>query len=145
MTEAGDAKPVANPGDEFDLPLGTLLKSMVGGGVSLPWKLALAGVIGLSLLFTRVTLGADGSLAHAHYIVGSLVLTVAAIAAADVARPARAFNALLGVGLMVVPFLFGGDTVTAAVTAGLGLALVWLSVRRGPIPERYGAWNRLLI
>ena len=145
MTEAGDAKPVANPGDEFDLPLGTLLKSMVGGGVSLPRKLALAGVIGLSLLFTRVTLGADGSLAHAHHIIGSLVLTVVSIAAADVARPARVLNALLGVGLMVAPFVWGGDTVTAAVTAGLGLALVLLSVRRGPIQERYGNWNRWLV
>ena len=143
MPAPGDEVP--DPDDEFDRPLGAVFKRVVGGGVSLPWNLALAGLIGLSLLFTRVTLGADGSLAHAHHIIGSLVLTVAAIAAADVARPARAFNALLGVGLMVVPFLFGGDTVTAAVTAGLGLALVWLSVRRGPIPERYGAWNRLLI
>ncbi len=145
LTAAGAAKPVADPDDEFDLPLGTVLKRMVGGGVSLPWNLALAGVIGLSLLFTRVTLGADGSLAHAHHIIGSLVLTVVSIAAADVARPARVLNALLGVGLMVAPFLFDGDTVTAAVTAGLGLALVLLSIRRGPIQERYGNWNRWLV
>lgn len=132
-------------GDEFDQPLGVVLKSIVGGGVSLPWNLALSGLIGLSLLFTRVTLGAQGSLADTHHIIGCAVLTVVAIAAADVARPARALNALLGVGLMFVPLLFGSDRLQVAATLGLGIALVLLSVRRGPILERYGAWNRLLV
>ncbi len=131
--------------DEFDQPLGVVLKRIVGGGVSLPWNLALAGLIGLSLLFTRVTLGAEGSLADAHHIIGCAVLTVVAVAAADVARPARALNALLGVGLMFVPLIFDADKLQFAVTLGLGIALVLLSVRRGPILERYGAWNRLLV
>ena len=143
---AADEKRVSSDdGDEFDRPLGVVLKAIVGGGVSLPWNLALAGLIGLSLLFTRVTLGAEGSLADAHHIIGCAVLTVVAIAAADVARPARALNVLLGVGLMFVPFLFDGDKLQFAVTLGLGFALVLLSVRRGPILERYGAWDRLLV
>ena len=131
--------------DEFDRPLGVVLKSVVGGGVSLPWNLALAGLIGLSLLFTRVTLGAEGSLADAHHIIGCAVLTVVAIAAADVARPVRALNAVLGVGLMFMPLLLDADTLQLAMTVGLGTALVLLSVRRGPILERYGAWDRLLV
>ncbi len=131
--------------DEFDRPLGVVLKSMLGGGVSLPWNLALAGAIGLSLLFTRVTLGADGGMADAHHIIGCLVLTVCAVAAADVARPAQALNAVLGIGLVLVPFVFGGDMMTTAVTVGLGLALALLSVRRGPIKEDYGNWNRWLL
>jgi hypothetical protein len=131
--------------DEFDRPLGVVLESMFGGGVSLPWNLAVAGLIGLSLLFTRVTLGAEGGLADAHHIIGCAVLAVVAIAAADVARPARALNALLGVGLMFVALLFDGDKLQFAVTLVLGVALVLLSVRRGPILERYGAWNRLLV
>jgi hypothetical protein len=139
------AKPRPEPDDEFDRPLGEVLRHTVRGGVSLPWNLALAGMIGLSLLFTRVTLGAEGSLAHAHHVIGSLVLTVVSIAAADVARPARVLNAVFGVALMLVPFLFDGGAVAAAVTVGLGLALVLLSVCRGPIQERYGRWSRLLV
>ena len=131
--------------DEFDQPLGVVLKSIVGGGVGLPWNLALAGLIGLSLLFTRVTLGAEGSLANAHHIIGCAVLTVVAIAAADVARPARALNAVLGVGLMFLPLLLDTDKLQGAVTLGFGFALVLLSVRRGLILERYGTWNRLLV
>ena len=145
LSVTDDARPLQDPEDEFDRPPGTVLRAMVGGGVSLPWNLALAGVIGLWLLFTRVTLGVDGSLADAHHIIGSLVLTVVSIAAADVARPVRALNALLGVGLMGMPFLFDGDSVAAAATIGTGLALVLLSVRRGPIQERYGNWNRWLV
>ena len=73
------------------------------------------------------------------------MLTVVAIAAADVARPARALNALRGVALMFAPLLFDSDKLQSAVTLGLGIALLLLSVRRGPILERYGAWHRLLV
>lgn len=145
MPAANDKRVNSDDSDEFDRPLGVVLKSVVGGGVSLPWNLALAGLIGLSLLFTRVTLGAEGSLADAHHIIGCAVLTVVAIAAADVARPARALNAVLGVGLMFMPWLCDGDKLQFAVALGLGMALVLLSVRRGPILERYGDWNRLLV
>ena len=54
-------------------------------------------------------------------------------------------NGVLGVALLLAPFFFAGDTVTAFVTIGLGLALVLLSLRRGPIQERYGNWSRLLV
>jgi nucleoside-diphosphate-sugar epimerase len=145
LTAANEKRDHSDDGDEFDQPLGVVLKSIVGGGVSLPWNLALAGLIGLSLLFTRVTLGAEGSLADAHHIIGCAVLTVVAIAAADVARPARALNVLLGVGLMFVPLLLDADKLQFSMTLSLGIALVLLSVRRGPILERYGAWNRLLV
>ena len=137
--------PADDAGDEFARPTGVVLSSMLRGGVSLPWNLAFAGLIGLSLLFTRVTLGVEGGMADAHHIIGSLVLTVVSIAAADVARPVRALNALLGVCLMTTPFIFDGDRLTTAVTIGAGLALVLFSIRRGPIQERYGNWNRLLV
>jgi hypothetical protein len=78
-------------------------------------------------------------------MIGCAVLTVVAIAAADVARPVRALNALLGVGLMFMPLLLDADKLQFAMTLSLGIALVLLSVRRGPILERYGAWNRLLV
>jgi hypothetical protein len=149
MPLPGDASAVpadaAHDSDEFGRPLRQVLKSMFGGGVSLPWNLGLAGLIGLSLLFTRVTMGADGALADAYHVIGCLVLTVVSIAAADVARPARALNAILGIGLMLVPFFLNGDPMAAAITTAMGFALVLLSIRSGPITERYGSWNRLLV
>ena len=131
--------------DEFDQSPAGVIKHMLGGGVSLPWNLALAALIGVSLLFTRMTLGADGSLANAHHVVGSLVLTVVSIAAAEVARPVRYLNIPLAAALMAASFMFGADMVTTAVGLILGTALVALSIRRGPVRERYGNWNRWIV
>ena len=142
MPKTQNVEPIA---DEFDQSPGAVIKHMVGGGVSLPWNLALAAFIGLSLLFTRITLGADGSLANAHHVIGSLVLTVVSIAAADVARPVRYLNILLAAALMAAPFMFDASMVTTGVSLVLGAGLVVLSFRRGPIRERYGNWNRLII
>jgi nucleoside-diphosphate-sugar epimerase len=139
------AVPVEDVGDEFNRPLGVVLTGMLGGGVSLPWNLGLAGLIGLSLLFTRVTLGAEGAMADTQHVIGCLVLTVCAIAAAEMARPARWLNGLLGVGLLLTPLVVEADKTTAAVSVGLGLALMLLSIRRGPIKEHYGLWNRWLV
>ena len=135
----------AQNADEFDQSPGIVIKNMIGGGVSLPWNLALSALIGLSLLFTRVTLGADGNMAHAHHVIGSLVLTVVSMAAAEVARPVRYLNMVLGVALMAAPFMFAGDMMTTIVSVVMGAGLIALSVRRGPILERYGNWDRVII
>ena len=92
-----------------------------------------------------MTLGAEGSLANAHHVIGSLVLTVVSIAAAEVARPVRYLNVPLGAVLMAAPFMFGAGMISTVVSTVLGAALVVLSIRRGAIQERYGNWNRLII
>ena len=130
--------------DEFDQPVTAVLKSMVGGGVSLPWNLALCALIGLFLLFTRVTFGVEGNLAHAHHVIGSLAMTVVSVAAAEVARAVRFLNAIFGLMLMASPFVYAGSTAATAVSLALGAALVVLSWPRGKIKERYGSWDGLI-
>jgi hypothetical protein len=92
-----------------------------------------------------VLLGVEGSLANAHHLLGALVLTVTSIAAADVARPARYLNVLLGLALVAVPFVYDADVETTGFTVAAGVAIAALSVRRGAIRGRYGAWSRLLV
>ncbi|OQW87437.1 MAG: DNA polymerase III subunit epsilon [Rhodoferax ferrireducens] len=130
--------------DEFNQPPGAVLRNMLAGGVSLPWNLGLAALIGLALLFTRLWPGVEGNLAHAHHVIGSLVLTVVSIAAAEVARPARWLMVPLAAGLVAAPFVYTGDTPAMLVSLGTGAALIVLSVRRGEIQERYGAWDRVI-
>lgn len=127
--------------DEFDRSPGGVLKSIIGGGVSLPWGLALSALIGLFLLFTRLTLGAEGNMANADHVIGALVLTVVSIAAAEVARPARYLNVLLGCALFITPFVFEASLVGTLASIAAGAALILLSVRRTSISERYGNWN----
>ena len=131
--------------DEFDQSPGAVFKAAISGGVSLPWNLALAALIGLSLLFTRITLGVDCNMAHAHHVIGSLVLTVVSIAAAEVARPVRYLNMVLGAALMAAPFMFTAGITATIASVVLGIGLIALSLRRGLIRERYGNWDRLII
>ncbi len=131
--------------DEFDQPAGTVFKAALTGGVSLPWNLALAALIGLFLMFTRVILDVEGNMAHAHHIIGSLVLTVVSIAAAEVARPVRYLNVVLGATLMAVPFMIAANASTTIVSVGLGIALIALNIRRGAINEHYGSWDSKII
>jgi hypothetical protein len=130
--------------DEFDQPPGAVLRNMMAGGVNLPWNLGLAALIGLALLFTRLWPGVEGNLAHAHHLIGSLVLTVVSISAAEVARPARWLILPLGAGLMASPFMFAGDTTALLVSVVAGAALMALSTRRGAVYERYGSWDRVI-
>ena len=83
-------------------------------------------------------------MAHAHHVIGSLVLTVVSIAAAEVTRAVRYVNVLLGVALMAAPFMFIASTTATVVSVLLGAALSGLSLRRGPIRERYGTWDRVI-
>jgi hypothetical protein len=139
--ETPDAGSTRAPADEFDRPLGAVLEHMFVGGVGLPWNLAISALIGVSLLFTRMTLGADASLADAHHLIGSLVLTVVSVAAAEVARPVRYVNVLLGAALLIVPFVYQTDVVGMIASFISGVALIGLSFRRGAIRERYGNWT----
>jgi hypothetical protein len=133
------------PADEFDRPPGVVIREMVAGGVSLTWNLGVTALIGIALLFTRVTLGADGSMANVHHVIGSLVLTVVSLAAAEVARPLRYLGVPLGAVLAAAPFLVDADTPNVVASVAAGLALVALSFRRGPVRERYGNWNRWIV
>jgi hypothetical protein len=143
----GDADEGAAPNqpDEFDRSPVAVLGEIVRGGVGLPWNLALSAIIGLWLLFTRLTLDATGAMANADHLLGALVLTTISIAAAEVARPVRYLNVLFGLALLVTPFLYGAGPAAAVNSIVCGLALVALSVRRGTIRQRYGAWNRLIV
>lgn len=130
--------------DEFDVKPRHVIREVFLGGVNLPWTLLLIAAIGLWLLFTRVTLGAEGGMADADHLIGSLILTVVSVAAAEVARPARFLLIPLGIILAVMPFVVEASTVQTAVAIILGLGVSLLSLPRGPIRGRYGSWTPLI-
>lgn len=135
----------AKPADEFDRPPGRILAEVLQGGVRLPWTLWLAALIGIWLLFTRVTLGAEGAMANADHLIGALVLTVLSVTAAEVARAVRFLLIPLGLALLVTPFLYDVEGVQLAASLIAGAALIVLCVPRGRVTGRYGKWDRLVV
>lgn len=116
-------------------------------GVNPPWTLVASIVLGAWLMFSRLPFGTRPPLADSDHLVGALVITTAAIAAAEVARPLRFFNAISGAWLVIAPWLLsGGALAGAASTIVVGLLLIGLSLPRGRrSPEHYDGWDRLIV
>jgi uncharacterized membrane protein len=112
-------------------------------GTGVPSNLLLSAALGVWLLFSPGIFGVDGVVANSTYILASLVVTIAVIAMAEVARAVRFVNILLAVALIVAPFVLGAPS-GASTWNGVvsGILLITLSLRRGKIHENYGSWNR---
>ena len=130
--------------DEFDQTPGAVIRQMFTGGVRLPWTLRLAGLIGVSLMFTRISLGSEGSMANADHVIGALVLTVLSLAAAEVARSLRFMLVPLGAALLMTPFLYEATLVQTVASILAGVALTILCMPRGVIEGRYGRWDKAI-
>lgn len=116
-------------------------------GITVPWTLLVSALLGLWLMFTRLTFGTEGAMADSDHLVGALVITTAVMAMAEVARPLRFINVGFGLWLIVAPWLLEGAT-TLASWAGvvIGIALIILSLPRGKrSQEHYGSWDRYVV
>jgi hypothetical protein len=140
-----DDGPARHEADDFERAPGGIVKEMVVGGVSVPWNLALCLLIGIWLMFTRLTLGTEGGMADADHLIGALVLTVTVTAFAEIARPMRFFNMAFGLALMITPFAYSVPWLATIASLAAGLALILLSIRRGPIRSDYGGWSAIIV
>ena len=116
-------------------------------GITLPWTLVASMAIGAFLMFTRLVFGTSGEMASSDHVIGALVTTVAIIATAEVARPLRFVNILLGVWLILAPWFLDGASLAATVTGILlGFALIAFNLPRGHRSrEHYAGWDRYIL
>ena len=98
-------------------------------------------------MLTRITLGSEGAMANSDHVVGALVITVAIIATAEVARALRFINAAFGAWLVAAPFMLAGASAAGTVASvGVGLLLIGLSLPRGKRSgEHYAGWDRFVV
>jgi nucleoside-diphosphate-sugar epimerase len=116
-------------------------------GVTLPWTLVASSVPGAWLMFSRLIFDAEGAVADSDHLIGAMIITVAVIAMAEVARPLRFLNVLFGLWLMAAPWMLSGATAGAAWNDVIcGLLVIALSLPRGTrSSEHYGSWDRYVL
>ena len=144
-TEDRKSKGAKIEGTEFERSARGVVGELVGGGVGLPWNLGVCLIIGVWLMFTRATLGAEGPMANADHLIGALVVTTTVAAMAEVARPLRFVNMGFGMALLIMPFILEADSLQMVAGAVCGLALIAFSIRRGSIRQDYGGWSRFIV
>jgi uncharacterized membrane protein len=111
-------------------------------GVTLPWNLLASAGVGLWLMASPSVFGTVDRAADSDNLVGALAVTVAIIALAEVGRAARFLNVVFGAWIVAAPWLLeGGTTASRWNDVAAGALLILLSLRRGPVRERYGKWQ----
>jgi hypothetical protein len=137
----------------FGSPVTSTMARAMTWGVTLPWNLLLCAALGIWMMFAPDVFGTvkgdttdTFTIADSDHLFGALIAVIAVCATAEVIRAARYLNVLLGLWLVAAPFILAGAS-TGATINGLiiGLLVAALSVRRGSVKERYGAWDRWVI
>ena len=106
----------------------------------------MSAALGVWLMTAPAVLSFGGWTANSNYIAGALIVTWAVIAFAEIARPVRALNVVMGVWLLASPWFLDDGTATAQWTNMIaGGLLIALSIRRGRIEEQFGEWNKYLV
>lgn len=143
--DTDEENPLEEPEREFRRPLRAVLKEVFTGGVSVPWNLLACGLIGVWLMFTRLTLQTTGTMADIDHLIGSLVLTVTVTALAEVVRVCRYLNVLFGIALLLVPFIVGVPVPALISSLLCGAGLIVFSLPRGEIRNQWGEWRRIIV
>ncbi|MEN6335418.1 MAG: vitamin K epoxide reductase, partial [Phycisphaerales bacterium] len=122
-------------------PLAVLRASVYG--MTAPWNLAISAALGIWMMAVPDVLGNQSWVADVDHLAGALIAVVSVIAFAEPIRTIRFLIVPLGLLIAGAPFL-----VSQAAVAGwindcvIGLAAVVLCIRRGPIKESFGSWDR---
>ncbi len=128
----------------YGSPISRIVPAMLWG-IGAPWTLLVSAALGVWLMAAPAVVQAEGPAADSDHIGGALILTLAIIVTAEVARPLRLVNVVVGAWLVVAPWVLAGSNVGATSNDMIiGAAVILLALPRGAIRERYGSWNRHL-
>jgi uncharacterized membrane protein len=134
-----------SPGEELPVRHKPLLWELADGLelMSIPWNLAVCAGLGAWLMAAPTVLGTTGAAAASDQLFGALVITFAAIGWGEAPRAARLVNIPIGVWLLAAPWILsGGNSAGMANNLAVGFAVILLSLRRGRVESRFGAWDR---
>jgi uncharacterized membrane protein len=115
-------------------------------GVTVPLSIFVQCAVGIWLMARPDILPAAGITANLDHVLGAMVVTVAAVASAEVTRTVRFANVLLGIILVVVALLFALHLPLIFFSELIcGIVLVVVSIPKGDIFERYAGWDKYVL
>ncbi len=115
-------------------------------GITVPWNLLVTAALGAWLMFAPDFFQTQGQAADSDHILGALVVTVAIVAFAEVARAARFINIALALAIIILPWVFGEATFASGINdLIIGVLIIALSISPGKIKNTYGDWNALIV
>ena len=117
-------------------------------GFTSSWSLWLSAAIGAWLMFAPAAfgIGIQQAAADSDHLLGALVIVVAIISLAEVARPARFLNVPLGLWLIAAPWFLSGATAASRWNSALmGVAIVLLSLPLGKLRDHYGSFDDIVL
>ncbi|MCE0724424.1 MULTISPECIES: vitamin K epoxide reductase family protein [Legionella] len=130
--------------DDFEQSPKIILREMLSGGITLPWNLIGCILIGIWLMFTRITLETTGPMANSDHLIGCLIITITITALAETVRILRLLNLFLAVALFITPFIYHASAWSIFASLVSGVLLFFLSIPRGKIHSSYGAWDKII-
>lgn len=115
-------------------------------GISFPWFINVQALIGIWLMARPDILPANIESANVDHWMGAIIVTVAAVAYAEVTRTARFLNVLAGVVLLILALIYSSGS-PAVLTSGIisAVLLIIVSIPRGEMIERYASWDDYII
>ena len=127
-----------------DRPRAVVVSSL--WGMSWPWNLVASAAVGLWLMASPAVFGSGRPASAVAHLGGALAVVVAIVACGEVVRALRLVNLPVGLAIALAPWALSGATPAGlANTTVAGLALAALALRRGPVRERYGSWQRFIL
>lgn len=130
--------------DTFEQSPKIILREMLSGGITLPWNLMGCILIGIWLMFTRITLDATGPIANSDHLIGCLIITITITALAETVRILRLLNLFLAIALFITPFIYHASAWGIFASLVSGALLFFLSIPRGKIRSSYGTWDKVI-
>jgi hypothetical protein len=116
-------------------------------GVTFLWNLMAVTLLGLWVMAAPdvFEVARQVPASSSNHLVGALIVVVAVIAWAEILRPVRFLNVLLGAWIVIGAWLLSGGNLPLAVSNTLvGIVVIALSIPQGSVRERYGTWDRYI-
>ncbi|HSX10789.1 MAG TPA: vitamin K epoxide reductase family protein, partial [Chlamydiales bacterium] len=121
----------------LEASMGAIVKASTWG-VGVPWNLVVSALLGGAMMLSPWFFDLPQGASDSAHVVGALAIVISVIAMAEVIRKVRYVNILLGLWILLSPIWFQEPW---AWESFVGLFLILLAFRKGPIYERYGTWE----